>query len=111
MLALLVPSSQSQCVFNVFGSCLFQGAGRAVGPRPKLRQQAVDRTAMLVTSSPVAFLTQLTAAILPVIILVIINVPVKHNTQKKKHKKNPFYMQQMLASYSMNQAFVFHNPN
>lgn len=57
-------------------SCLFPGAGRAVGPRAKLCQQAVDRTALLITGSAVLALTQLTAAALPVIII-ILKIPVK----------------------------------
>lgn len=63
---------QGACVCSVISvSCLFLGAGRAVGPRPELCQQAVDRTALLVTCSPVMLLTQLIAAALPVIIIIL----------------------------------------
>lgn len=55
----------------ISASCLFLGAGRAVGPRPVLCQQAVDWTALLVTCSAVLLLTQLIAAALPVIIIIL----------------------------------------
>ena len=61
-------------------SCLFPGAGRAFGPRAKLCQQAVDGTALLITGSAVLALTQLTAAALPVIII-ILKIPVKKSIE------------------------------
>lgn len=61
----------------ISASCLFLGAGRAVGPRPVLCQQAVDRTALLVTCSAVLLLTQLIAAALPVITIIVLKISVK----------------------------------
>lgn len=55
----------------MFVSCLFLGAGRAVGPRPELCQQAVDGTVLLVARSAVVLIAQLVAAPLPVIIIIL----------------------------------------
>lgn len=61
---------------NLCVSCLFLGAWRAVRPQSELCQQTVDWTGLLVAGSEVACLTQLSAAALPVIII-ILNTPVK----------------------------------
>lgn len=50
---------------------LFLGAGGAVGPGAELGQQAVDGAALLITASGVGLVTQLEAAVLPVIIIIL----------------------------------------
>lgn len=57
-------------------SCLFLGAGWALGPGPKLCQLAVDWTGLVITGSLIRSLTELPAAAYPIIV-VILKVPVK----------------------------------
>lgn len=61
--------------------CLFLDAGRADGPGPKLREPAVDGAHLLVARPAVMCLTQLVAAVLPVIAVIILHVPVKEQNQ------------------------------
>lgn len=66
--------------------CLFLDAGGADGPGPKLCEQAVDGAPLLVAGPAVVPLTQLVAAVLPVVAVTILDVPVKEQQQKKKKK-------------------------
>lgn len=64
--------------------CLFLDAGGADGPGPKLCEQAVDGAPLLVAGPAVAQLTQLVAAVLPVVAVVILDVPVKEQQRQQK---------------------------
>lgn len=64
--------------------CLFLDAGGADGPGPKLCEQAVDGAPLLVAGPAVVPLTQLVAAVLPVVAVVILDVPVKEQQQHTK---------------------------
>lgn len=68
---------QGRCCSVSYVSRLFLGAGWAVRPRPELCEQAVDWTELVVTSSPVLFVTQLMAAALPVIAVIVLKYPAK----------------------------------
>ena len=79
-------------------SCLFLGAGRAVGPGPELCQLAVDWTAVVVTTSRVRSRTQRVAAAHPVI-LILHKIPVK--------KKNLY----RICWHRVIWGFLFHSNN
>lgn len=69
-------------------SCLFFCTGGAVGPWAEIRQEAVDGTALLIAGFTVLLLTQLGAAALPIIIIIL-------KVSVKQSKQNHFFLQDL----------------
>lgn len=63
---------------------LFLGARGAVGPGAELGQQAVDGAALLITASGVVLVTQLEAAVLPVIVIIL-----RHSVEQSQQMTFP----------------------